>query len=529
MEKIRKFMEEYKDEFRQDLEEFNLDKIRETRRKEESYSEPDELPVIAVLEEAERHVEMLKTSSNPNEIYNAIQSLHSLLNGPYIKHIIQFLIECQFMEILFPIINSFGFPCNSLVSALNCLNTIIANVSPDKIHCFAWKEYFQFLLNNLISSNYYNAQYFLWYALGHLVIYDDEIQRYMLDHFCIEKLQKIVDSSVSFLTKKTPIYLCDLDSDDVDPYDQYCFSSDESDVPQNPEEEESQTFAKTFDSLNWFGELCFFKIIVEKLFNTMNEEAQTFYLNVFLIAVTLPHIPGSRPLGLRSLVTMAQINPKLVIEKLHQNQKALSLLYSSKNDENPLIISTSLELIHALLSFNIECLDLHKIVEFLHKMMTTFDWEEKTKSSIFTLKIISVLSTIPEIQNDLLPENFLMEIDARIMEIPYNIKEALIVMLCEVVLNATNQTKERIFFRYNFVDSICKITSHIEEDNENVDVIVFAIAEFTQLYVSKSWDFISLDDFRELVDKDFIENIQEREDEVGEAAKYIFSILDQSD
>ena len=96
MEKIRKFMEEYKDEFRQDLEEFNLDKIRETRRKEESYSEPDELPVIAVLEEAERHVEMLKTSSNPNEIYNAIQSLHSLLNGPYIKHIIQFLISLKF-------------------------------------------------------------------------------------------------------------------------------------------------------------------------------------------------------------------------------------------------------------------------------------------------------------------------------------------------------------------------------------------------------------------------------------------------
>ena len=536
-------MEDYKDGISQFVEEFNLTTIAESRRGA-SLNENNEEAVLSTLGECEKNVSILQQSSNPNELFQAIKQIRELMDGPYIKNIMQFFIDTDFMSILFPIINSLNCPSNLLAPILSCINIIIANVPEENIHQFSTKEYFVYLMNNLSKPEFYGVQSFLiWQSLAHVFYFDKDIQNYMLETFCIEKFQKIIESSVSFFNHKKPIYFLGNRSDDDDSeildhlWDSSC-SFDEALAPEEEEKHEKYqnideqgemdsdtSFTRNSESLNWFGEVCFFGLVVDKLFTTMNEEAQSFYMNIFITAITLPHIPGSRPHGLRALITMSQSNPELTITRLHENREALSLLYSAKNDSNQLIVGSSLELIYNLLSFDSQCLDRSEILEFIYYINDNFDWASLTKPFRWTLKIISLLSSIEDLQMDLLTDSFLMDIDQKIMDLEYNLKMAIIDMLCHVIVNATEETKKRIYFRYNFVVSICETTSHLEEDNDKASIILPAIASLIQTYVINSWDFIPINQMQEIIDKDFIES-QIDNDQTCESAHYIISILD---
>ena len=545
---FKKKMEDYKDDLQQFVEEFSIETIAESRRSA-VVEKKDEESILSLLDECEQNVLILKNSSNPNELFQAIKQIRMLMDSPYINNIIQFFVDCDLMDILFPIINSPNRQSNLFVPILNCINVIIANVPNESIHKFSTKEYFVFLIENLTKPELYGVtSYFIWKALAYLFYFDDDMDKFMLESFCMEKFQKIIESSISFFKRKKPIYFLGngSDDDDIDILEQLCGSSDSFDIKRDSNEEEEErhfeinknieeeedfldlntNFTRNNESLNWLGEICFYKLIVDKLFSTMNDEEQIFCMNIFITAITLPHIPGSRPLGLKALITMARINPELTIQRLHLNPDALSLLYSAKNDSNQLIVSSSLELIYILLSFDLDCLEPPKIFEFLYDMINSFKWENLTQPFKWTLHIISLLSSIRNIQNELLPDNFLLDIDAHIMEAEYKLKKALIIMLCHIVINANEETKSKIYFRYNFVASIFETTSHLEDDNDLVNLVLPAIAEILKQYVVSSWDFLSKDATRELVDKDFIESQVDNDNQTGETSRYIISVLD---
>ena len=482
----------------------------------ESCEEIDEREreISANIEIIQEKLFQFRDSVNPNVLFDNITTIFNMLSEKYGKEYIEFLINVNFFDIIFQKINVPGsFSDNILLSSLQLINKVLSSIPKNTISKAPISEYYTFLFDKIKKDKFSSFVSFLWNALGVLIKSDDFALNKMIDENGIEELQRIVEKMMRKLTHRDPVYYTKND-DDVE-FDEGSMS----------EEEDNEINDTTLSTIWHYLMKCFYNVI-EGIFATMNDESRKFYVGVCICALVLPHIPSAQKIGLKALLYMSDINPGMIIEMIHNKENAIDSIFATQNQKDQEIVELGIHLIYKLINFAPDAFNIEDVAKYVFNVIEKFGWSEATNQFEWATKIISRLCEIPELQKTIIPESLLLDADNEIGDASYDIKRILVNMLCHIFIHGTKETKDRLLNIYNFVASICDATSNIEQDNEDADLIVLAIAEITKEYVLIGWNIISIEDFCDLVDRDFIEEKSESACESSEAAKYIMSILD---
>ena len=467
-----------------------------------------EKEISSNIEIIQENLLQIRDSVNPNIIFNCINTISNMLNEKYGKEYIEFLINMSFMDIIFPKINTVDSYNDSVLgSSLQLINIVLSRTPKNSISKFPYDEYLSFLFDQINDKRLSRRTCFSWNALDVLIKSNDHSLNMMVERCWIEELQRIVYRIKSIFSN----------GDDDD-------SSDDSSML---EEEEREEVSDTTLATIWIYLMKFFYDVIEGLFATMNDESRHFYIKVCIYTLNIPQIPPAQKNGLKGLLFMSDISPAMIIEMIHNDKSAIGSIFETQDNEDQEIVELGIHLIYKLICFAPDAFNIDDVAKYVFNVTDKFGWSEATKQFEWATRIISKLCEIPELQKVIIPDKLLIDADSEIGEASYELKRILVNMLCNIFIHGTKETKDRLLNIYNFIASICDATSNIDEDNEDADLIVFAIAEITKVYVLISWDFMSMDDFCDLVNRDFIEEKAEDDScKSSEAAKYIMSVLD---
>ena len=514
----------YKNDFSLVCSDFDYESIKNERKIDFNIRQ-EEIEVLDDLANFEQYVRNLQMSADGDDIFASLLTIFNILHEGHLKEKIDFLNDICFTSIIFPILCDESMNDDIITTILDIFNIIIANSLESQMRIMISDEFLDFLLNSLNDERFIMTHYYFFKTIGYLLVYNKSMQDYLLATGWVNDFQNILLASISFVINEKKIFFS-LGDNQID-LTKIIDNSDLNLLFKDYDLTSNSDFYHQLYALNLKGELSLMKIIIQANQTLLNEEMISMFSKVAIFSFSLPYILSTKKNSLEILIEMTKINSVIVMGVAHCCQYFFHSLYDIKDQSDQQLIGLSLELVYLFTSCDINYIDAKYIIPFLHKVIDSFMWADLTIPIRFSLLIASKLSYINEIQSDLLYDEFLNQIDLYIVDSTFSLKEALIEMLCNFIINSNHEFKGVILARTNIVLSICSATDNFSDNDDQTSLIIFALADMINYYTCSSWSLIDFNLFCDNINKEFIETQTLMDKEIGEAAQFILSILNQ--
>ncbi|EAX90266.1 hypothetical protein TVAG_099520 [Trichomonas vaginalis G3] len=327
----------------------------------------------------------------------------------------------------------------------------------------------------------------------------------MLNRKWFHKINKLLDTIIDDLPRPQRCY----------EYEEY-FSDGESD---------SSTISCPNDRtllIPWLSILNLVEMIVMKKYQFMDSESKCFFIGVF--ARALNYYPSEYQ-GIKVLRYFASITPEIVVSQLQDPQCINQIRSLAIHSEFNRSIE-ALSFYSIISEFSLETQFTNDIGTVISIILEKIDSQSNSKILSLAFHLASIMFQIDEFLKHLITEQFLANIEDIIEKFDYNTKISIILMISTAIIQVKeNCILDMIVNRHIFV---YKIFENTDDPEKYIALVVYpATARLLEYFAQISWVVLSIDECRELIECESIQNALDEYPELEDSASFILSVLSE--